>query len=232
MDPVVEIVADIARVLDPVDEVGHPWGYGWTGDGRESRLPGERREGDLRSAAVLVPVVVEEAGVTLLVTQRTMTVRDHKGQVSFPGGMREQDDESHLETALRETEEEVGVSRELVHVVGRLRPYDTITGFRVHPFVGIIKGRPGIVVNDDEIEEVFLVDLEKLMDPATFAESRVEWQGQEHVVRAYDWGGPVIWGATVNILSELIARVRQGSREPAGSLERARPRPLERTSDS
>ena len=113
-----------------------------------------------------------------------------------------------LETALRETMEEIGLGRESVGVKGRLRPYDTITGYRVHPFVGVIEGRPEVTVSDDEIKQVFFVGLDTLMDEETFRQTRIEWDGRVHEVRAYEWGGPVIWGATANILSELIERLR------------------------
>ncbi|MBW2263474.1 MAG: CoA pyrophosphatase [Deltaproteobacteria bacterium] len=197
----------LERILDAVDSDGSAWG-GW--DGRGLSTPeGAVKGGELVPAGVLVPVIKERDGsVSVLFTQRTMKVKDHKGQVSFPGGVEEEGDGSLLETALRETMEEIGLGREKVGVKGRLRPYDTITGYRVHPFVGVIEGRPEVTVSDDEIEHVFFVGLDTLMDEATFRQTRIEWDGRVHEVRAYEWGGPVIWGATANILSELIERLR------------------------
>jgi 8-oxo-dGTP pyrophosphatase MutT (NUDIX family) len=160
-------------------------------------------------AGVLVPVVEEDDGsLSMLFTRRTMKVKDHKGQVSFPGGVAEEGDATLLDTALRETREEIGLAPDLVRVVGRLRPYDTITGYRIHPFVGLLRGRPRVTPSDVEIDEVFFVGMATLMDEATFRESSVEWEGEVYTVRAYEWGGPLIWGATANILSELIGRLR------------------------
>jgi 8-oxo-dGTP pyrophosphatase MutT (NUDIX family) len=207
------VEALLLHVLDPVDgDPGESWGYGRRVRG-ESGLPAgvEQRRAvpDPVAAGVLVPVVLEEDGsVSLMLTLRTDTVKDHKGQMSFPGGVAEEGDESLLVTALRETEEETGLSRERIRVVGRLKPYDTITGYRVHPFVGVIDGRPAVRPSEEEIEQVFFIGLEVLMDEGTFQESVVEWQGERYDVRAFEWGGPVIWGATANMLTELIGRMR------------------------
>lgn len=202
----------LGHVLDPVDTAGQAWGYGWSGKGASS-LPDEAGSrggnGQMVPAGVLVPFVKEADGtLSVLLTQRTMKVKDHKGQVSFPGGVTEEGDVSLLETALRETREEIGLDSARVKVMGRLRPYDTITGYRIHPFVGVLEGRPEVTPSDVEIEEVFFVDMDTLMDVSTFKESRVEWEGKVYSVCAYEWGGPVIWGATANILTELIERMR------------------------
>jgi 8-oxo-dGTP pyrophosphatase MutT (NUDIX family) len=201
----------LGGILDPVDaDPERAWGYGWEGRG-DSRLPGEADTGSGRKvpAGVLVPFIQEGDGaLSLLFTLRTMKVKDHKGQVSFPGGVFEDGDGSLLHTALRETREEIGLEPDRVEVLGRLRPYDTITGYRIHPFVGVLDGRPEVTPSDVEIEEVFFVGLETLMDRSTFQESSVQWEGRVYEVRAYEWGGPVIWGATANILSELIERLR------------------------
>ena len=205
-----EDIADVLdRILDALDSDRTAWGYGW--DGRGPSTPGDAvgRGGDLVPAGVLVPVIKEEDGsVSVLFTQRTMKVKDHKGQVSFPGGVEEEGDESLLDTALRETREEIGLEREKVDVRGRLRPYDTITGYRVHPFVGVIDGRPDVHPSDDEIEQVFFVGLDTLMHEETFRKTEIEWEGRTYSIHAFEWGGPVIWGATANILSELIERLR------------------------
>ncbi len=183
-------------------------GRGGQGDGRDGQ--GVGRGGQPTPAAVLVPFVREDdGGVSVLFTLRTDTVKDHKGQVSFPGGVREPGDATLLETALRETGEEIGLPASGVRVAGRLRPYDTITGYRSHPFVGVVDGRPALTPSAVEIREVFHVALSKLMDPGTFRESRVDWAGKEYTVRAFEWGGPVIWGATANILADLVARLRE-----------------------
>jgi len=204
-----DIEGVLDRVLDDVESDGAAWGYGWSGKGLSTPEEVVGRSGDLVCAGVLVPVIKEGDGsVSVLFTQRTMTVKDHKGQVSFPGGVEEEGDGSLLDTALRETEEEIGLGKERVEIRGRLRPYDTITGYRVHPFVGVIEGRPEVRPSDEEIEQVFFVGLDTLMDEDTFRVTRVEWEGREYAIHAFEWGGPVIWGATANILSELIERLK------------------------
>lgn len=202
-------------VLDPVDaQMDGSWGYGRQLRGK-SKLPFgvEPRDVDYENpvpAGVLVPVIREEDGsVSVLFTLRTQKVKHHKGQMSFPGGMAEEGDVDLLDTALRETEEETGLVRDLVRVVGRLRAYDTITGYRVHPFVGVVDGRPQLTISEVEIDEVHFVGLDVLMDEATFTESVVQWQGETYTVRAFEWGGPVIWGATANMLLELVQRIRE-----------------------
>ncbi len=188
-----DIEGVLRRVLDPLD-AGEIEGGG----------------ADRMLAGVLVPVVKEKDGsVSLMLTLRTERVKHHKGQMSFPGGMVEKGDKGFLETALRETQEEIGLAPDSVKVVGRLRTYDTITGFRVHPYVGVLDSRPVIEVSEEEIEEVYYVGLDLLMDQGVYRETSVEWEGVRLEVKAFEWGGPVIWGATANMLGDLFERMRR-----------------------
>ncbi len=176
----------------------------WAPEPTEARwLPAN---GDLRVAAVLVPLVVRESGLTVLLTQRADHLNDHAGQVSFPGGRREPADRSAAATALREAQEEVGLEPEHVEVLGMLPDYLTGTGFSVTPVVGLVY--PPFTVHADtfEVAEVFEVPLAFLMNPAHHQVRVVRWEGGERrffampFPRANAGGDYFIWGATAGML--------------------------------
>lgn len=158
-------------------------------------------------AAVLIPIVVRESGMTVLLTQRTMHLRDHAGQVSFPGGRCEPGDPSPRDTALRESHEEVGIRSEQVEVLAVLPDYLTGTGFRVTPVVGLVTPPLNLQLDDFEVAEVFEPPLDFLLDAANFRCEQREYQG---VLRSYwtvPWRGYFIWGATAGILVSLRERL-------------------------
>lgn len=159
----------------------------------------------LTPAAVLVPIVARPSGLTVLLTQRTAHLRDHPGQVSFPGGRCEAADGDAVATALREAEEEVGLLPAQVEVVGRLPEYRTSTGFRVTPVVGLVTPPLNLKLDDFEVAEVFEPPLAFLMDPANHQRSRIEWQGALREFWAMPWQGYYIWGATAGMLVSLHA---------------------------
>jgi 8-oxo-dGTP pyrophosphatase MutT (NUDIX family) len=169
-------------------------------------------DGELTPACVLVPIVNREPGLTVLLTQRTAHLTDHAGQISFPGGRREPEDSSQEATALRETEEEIGLSRNRVQVLGVLPDYITGTGFRVTPVVGWIE--PGFTLNPDpfEVAEVFEVPLDFLLDPNNHERKSVLWEGRERHYFAMPYEDRYIWGATAGMLRSLyhaLALARQ-----------------------
>lgn len=162
-------------------------------------------------ASVLVPLVLRDEP-TLLLTRRTAHLRDHAGQISFPGGRAESDDVDAADTALRETEEEVGLARSYVEVIGHLPEYTTVTNFIVTPVVGLVT--PGFAPNPDpfEVDDVFEVPLAFVLDPANHERRLIEWQGERREVFAMPWedrlaDGTVlryfIWGATAAMLRNL-----------------------------
>lgn len=163
------------------------------------RLPLDR----LREAAVLVPLVDRPEGLTVLFTQRTAHLSAHAGQISFPGGRRETYDRSAEDTALRETEEEVGIVRDHIDVIGRLDTYLTRTGFRVTPVVGLLT--PPFAVNPDptEVDEVFEVPLAVILDPAMPERHSREVFGQQRYFYAFPYEQRYIWGATAGMLVNL-----------------------------
>ncbi|MDD3450397.1 MAG: CoA pyrophosphatase [Gammaproteobacteria bacterium] len=161
----------------------------------------------LVSAAVLVPLVDHSAGMTVLLTQRTRHLRDHAGQVSFPGGRVEAHDADPVATALRETWEEVGLAPAQVEVVGELEPYATITGFLVHPVVGIVT--PGFIPVPDpfEVEAVFEVPLQHVLEPDNYRRERRSHRGELREYFVLDYPDFHIWGATAAILVNLRRRL-------------------------
>lgn len=157
----------------------------------------------LVAAAVLVPIVVRASGMTVLLTQRTEHLRDHAGQVSFPGGRCEADDPTPVFTALREAQEEVGVDPAQVEVLGCLPEYLTSTGFRVMPVVGLLTPPLNLRLDDFEVAEVFEPPLEFLLDPANHRREQVEYAGAVREYWAMPWKGYYIWGATAGMLVSL-----------------------------
>jgi 8-oxo-dGTP pyrophosphatase MutT (NUDIX family) len=157
----------------------------------------------LRDAAVLVPLVDHPDGLTVIFTQRTAHLAAHAGQISFPGGGAEPDDADAAATALRETEEEIGLAPERVEVVGRLDTYVTRTGFRITPVVGFV--RPPFILNPDpfEVAEVFEVPLSFILDPQSRKRESRQFQGAERYFYVFPYQGRYIWGATAGILVNL-----------------------------
>lgn len=157
----------------------------------------------MTAAAVLVPIVLRPSGLTMLLTQRTAHLRDHAGQVSFPGGRCEPEDADAVATALREAHEEVGVEPAQVEVLGQLPQYLTGTGFRVTPVVGLVKPPLNLRLDDFEVAEVFEPPLAFLLDTANHQRHRVEVRGALREYWAMPWQGYYIWGATAGMLVSL-----------------------------
>lgn len=155
------------------------------------------------AAAVLIPIVARSSGLTVLLTQRTPHLRDHAGQISFPGGRCEPADPSPQATALRESYEEVGLEPEQVEVLSTLPDYHTSTGFRVTPVVGLVMPPLNLRLDDFEVAEVLEPPLAFLMDPANHQRHVVEVHGVQREYWAMPWQGYYIWGATAGMLVSL-----------------------------
>jgi 8-oxo-dGTP pyrophosphatase MutT (NUDIX family) len=158
---------------------------------------------DLTSAAVLIPIVLRDSGLTVLLTQRTAHLRDHAGQVSFPGGRCEPGDASPTATALREAEEEVGLAAAQVEVLGMLPEYITGTGFAVTPVVALVHPPLDLKLDDFEVADVFEPPLAFLLDPANWSRQRLQYRGEWREYWAMPWQGRYIWGATAGMLVGL-----------------------------
>ena len=155
-------------------------------------------------AAVLVPIVEREDGLTVLLTRRTDHLHDHAGQVSFPGGRVEETDRNLIETALRETEEEIGLHRRHIHTIGHLDRYITRTGFDVTPVVAMIE--PPFTLRPDsfEVAEVFEVPLSFFMERENHQKQSREWQGKTRHFYVMPYLEYYIWGATAGMLVNLV----------------------------
>ncbi len=162
-----------------------------------------------RRAAVLVPVLPADEGARIVYTLRTGELRDHAGQISFPGGSIDPDDASPLATALREAEEEIDLSPDLVEVVGELDElYIPPSNFLVSPFVGLLcDGAADLILAPEEVEAIFSTSLKELMSPGSLKKVVWEREGRPHEVPVFAGGGHEIWGATAAITAGLLARL-------------------------
>lgn len=158
-------------------------------------------------AAVLIPIVLREEGPTVLLTQRASGLRSHSAQVAFPGGRVDAVDGSPVVTALRETEEEIGLAREHVETVGFLDAYLTGTGYRIVPVVGLVAPPFELVLNPHEVDDAFETPLAFLMDPANHQRHGREWQGRHRTYYAMPFGDRYIWGATAGMIRNLYERL-------------------------
>lgn len=161
-------------------------------------------------ASVLMPIVAREQGPTLLLTQRTAHLNDHAGQVSLPGGRVERTDTSAIDTALRETEEEVGLHRRHVEVVGTLPDYVTGTGYRVTPVVSLVQPPFELRADPFEVAEIFEVPLAFLMDGMNHQRRTIDLPGGlgRRTFYAMPYQRFFIWGATAGMLRNLFHFLR------------------------
>jgi 8-oxo-dGTP pyrophosphatase MutT (NUDIX family) len=157
----------------------------------------------LTPAAVLVPLIERPEGLSVLLTQRAAHLTDHAGQISFPGGRQELEDADAVATALRETEEEVGLPRHLVRVIGQLDTYVTGTLYTITPIVGLIRPPFPLEADPFEVAEIFEVPLSFLADPAHHQRHRSERQGRIRHFYAIPYQDRYIWGATAGMLVNL-----------------------------
>lgn len=157
----------------------------------------------LKPAAVLVPIVEREQTLSVIFTRRADHLARHAGQVSFPGGRVNEGEANAIDAALRETEEEVGLSRSYVDVIGELDRYETGTGFSIHPIVGLVRTGFDLKIDPAEVAEVFEVPLDFLMNRQNHEQRTGSWQGVERRYYAMNYGRHYIWGATAGILINL-----------------------------
>lgn len=159
-----------------------------------------------KAAAVLVGVVEREGALQLLLTQRHAGLSRHAGQIAFPGG-RVDEGETAMEAALREAEEETGLPRAHVEVLGYLDGYLTVTGYFVAPVVALLKDGFAVAPQPGEVDEVFEVPLSFLLDPGNRETHTREWNGLTRRYYAYPYGERYIWGATAGMIKNLGDRL-------------------------
>jgi 8-oxo-dGTP pyrophosphatase MutT (NUDIX family) len=159
-----------------------------------------------RPAAVLIPVVARPGGATVLLTQRASGLRQHSGQIAFPGGKVDANEDA-LGAALREAEEEIGLARGDVQPLGFLGPYFSTTGFRIVPVVALVRPDSPLALNAIEVEATFETPLAFLMDPANHQTHQREWKGEQRRFFAMPYGDHYIWGVTAGIIRMLWLRL-------------------------
>jgi 8-oxo-dGTP pyrophosphatase MutT (NUDIX family) len=208
-------VAEIRRRLQAKDG-----GHGRRGSGgRLIDAPGVRGDHNLNPdlrpkppltpAAVLVPLVLREDGLTVLLTKRTAHLAAHAGQISFPGGRLEPSDPDAAAGALRETEEEIGLTRDRIEIVGRLDTYVVRTGFEVTPVVGLVTPPFTTARDEFEVAEIFEVPLSFILDPKNHQrQSRVDFGGAKREFWVFPYRDYFIWGATAGMLINLYEVLR------------------------
>jgi len=163
--------------------------------------------GTPRDAAVLMPVVDRRPDPTVLLTLRTDTLASHAGQIAFPGGKIDPGDADPVACALREAEEEIGLARDAVSLLGCLPPFLTGTGFRIFPVLARIEPDYGLMLNPAEVAEAFEVPLAFLMDAANHRRASRIVGGVERQFYEMPFGGHHIWGATAGIIRALYERI-------------------------
>ncbi len=156
-----------------------------------------------RDAAVLILLIERDNGLHILFTRRAAHLKHHAGQISFPGGKYEASDDTLCHTALRETQEEIGIAICPSKIIGTLGQYSTITGFQVTPYIAIIDSLPPIQVDKNEVEYTFEVPLAHCISPDNFMAHTVTRKQQLHNVYFIPWQNTYIWGATAGMLKHL-----------------------------
>ena len=159
---------------------------------------------DLTPAAVLVPLFQKKEGTHILLTQRTEKVDQHKGQISFPGGAYNYEDLDCLTTALRETEEEIGLAMDAVEILGELDHTVTITQFKICPYVGLIPYPYPFQLSPFEVDRLIVLPWEIRLDPSKFTEGPFTWGGRTFLTYYVEYQGDFIWGDTARILKNFV----------------------------
>jgi 8-oxo-dGTP pyrophosphatase MutT (NUDIX family) len=170
--------------------------------------PGAARGDPRTDAAVLIGLVERPGGPSVLLTQRTTHLRDHAGQISFPGGRVEPGDASLAATALREAKEEIGLDPSKVEILGELASYDTATGFRIHPVVGWLTPPFELRPDPYEVEEVFELPLDFVVDPRNHRRQSFRRGPLTRTYYVLPYQNRFIWGATAGILVNLSGLLR------------------------
>lgn len=177
-------------------------------------LPGDSRDlplDEASTAAAVLVAITDRREPGLILTQRTETLRRHAGQVAFPGGRIDPEDEDAVAAALREAHEEIALPPSAVRVIGTADRYRTGTGYDVTPVIGIVPADLLLVRSEAEVAAVFEVPLDYVLDPANHREASAEWQGRTRRFYEIHWESRRIWGATAGMIVNLSRRLAWAS---------------------
>ncbi|MBV8063637.1 MAG: CoA pyrophosphatase [Nevskia sp.] len=199
LDRLRQVLAGTSEVRRPVARLELPL--------KMDRLITPEAVARLRAAAVLVPVLDYPEGASILLTRRSENLRNHKGQISFPGGRRDEADSDLTTAALREAQEEVGLDPATVSVIGYLDDYPTLTGYRITPVVGLVRQAFVPVIDPGEVAETFQLPLEVLLAERSFERKILSREGFNVPFMELSYAGHRIWGATAGILWTLRQKV-------------------------
>lgn len=180
-------------------------------DSEVQTLKNRHLENDQIPAAVLIPVVQYNQEPVLIYTRRSDHLPTHRGQVSFPGGAIEENDDSPLDAALRETCEEINIHRKQIEIIGKLAPFDSQTGYFIYPFVGIVHDLHGLKKDDIEVKRIFCIPVSWLADPH---HSRLKDfkapDGSLHKVWFFDeYENETLWGISAKITKEFLSVIKK-----------------------
>jgi len=194
----------LRRAVRMLDDPPAPpgWNLGAIADGLDPAVP-------QRPAAVLVPFVQHDDGLSLLFTRRNARMRHHAGQVSFPGGSVDEDDGTPVATAIRETGEETGIQPALIEPFGYLDCLDTISGYCVTPVAAFVRGDYSLRLQPDEVDEAFEVPLGFILERGNWRREAISWRGRPREIFAIEWKERRVWGATAAILMNLLDRLER-----------------------
>jgi len=157
----------------------------------------------LKKAAILMPIVERKNGLHIVLTQRALHLKHHAGQISFPGGKFETTDQSLQHTALRETEEEIGIQQSAVELIGSLPALSTNTGYHISPFIGFFDPQQRISIDQGEVKTCFEVPMDFILNKQHFAEHAILRKQQLNKIYTCVYQGHLIWGATAQMLINL-----------------------------
>ena len=160
-------------------------------------------------ASVLIPILTFKKDLEILLTKRSNNLKNHPGQIAFPGGKKDQIDNSPIETALRETQEEVGLNPKNVEIIASLPSHKTATGFVIKPYLGLINQPFSETLRQGEVDEIFTVPYEYILNEKNFSIQTRKWNGSQRSYYVVPYGPYYVWGATARILLNLSRALSQ-----------------------
>ena len=167
------------------------------------------QEFNFLEASVLIPILTFKKDLEILLTKRSNNLKNHPGQIAFPGGKKDQSDSSPIETALRETQEEVGLNPKNVEIIASLPSHKTATGFVIKPYLGLINQPFSEILRQGEVDEVFTVPYEYILNEKNFSIQTRKWNGSQRSYYVVPYGPYYVWGATARILLNLSRALSQ-----------------------